>query len=201
MNYDTRKEVSQEGNFLYLSDDISPIKGWKIQKIDISLPDVKQARYWKINSHLLDSEYTIWVDASFHIDGPIQELVEGVKGMACYPHGTVWLSNKTAYEEAEVCKEAGLDDPRIINKQVARYRKEGFPDKPLFSTGILVRKNTPEIKRFNEIWWDEVKRGSYRDQISQTYAAWKTGVDIERIEEGDVYKNNYVTKTKHVKYQ
>ena len=199
--YDTVKPVTVKGKFFYFTDQDITIDGWRVKKITPALDSRREARYWKINSHLVDkdADYTIWVDASFHIIGDLKELVKGVETVACYKHGTIYLSNNCIYDEAEVCAGSKLDNPAVIRKQVERYKNEDFPEKMgLFSTGIIVRKNTPRVRHFNEAWWYEVDHGSYRDQLSQMYASWRTGVNIQEIKEGNVYQNGFVTRTNHI---
>jgi hypothetical protein len=43
----------------------------------------------------------------------------------------------------------------------------------LVETSVLLRRNTAAVRRFNEAWWEEVEKGSCRDQISFNYVAWK----------------------------
>jgi hypothetical protein len=75
-----------------------------------------------------------------------------------------------------------------------KYEREGFPkNQGLFSTGFIVRRNNKNVANFNEIWWDEVKNYSARDQLSQVYSAWKCGLRIDNINIGSsVYSNNFL---------
>ena len=47
--------------------------------------------------------------------------------------------------------------------------------------GFIIRKQTPKIKEFNETWWKEVKNYSYRDQISSSYAIYKSKLNYSII--------------------
>jgi hypothetical protein len=73
-------------------------------------------------------------------------------------------------------------DVNKMKEQVKDYLKRGFPAKTgLVECGVNVRRHTPQLERFNEIWWSEICRGSYQDQLSVMVAARKAGVEINRI--------------------
>lgn len=78
------------------------------------------------------------------------------------------------YDEGPACIELKKDCPRIINRQLERYRKEGFPAHyGLLSGGILYRKhNSPALRAVDEMWWNEVRKGSKRDQLSFNYVCY-----------------------------
>jgi hypothetical protein len=40
----------------------------------------------------------------------------------------------------------------------------------------MLRRHTPAVNAFNEAWWDEIARGSKRDQLSFPYVARKVGL-------------------------
>lgn len=79
---------------------------------------------------------------------------------------------KCVYAEAIVCKRLGRDEPTRISDQMSRYRSQGYPaNAGLHENGIVLRKHNERVRAFNETWWNEIKRGSRRDQLSSTYAA------------------------------
>ena len=41
---------------------------------------------------------------------------------------------------------------------------------------MILRRHTDAIRRLNEAWWNEIVRGSRRDQLSFNYVAWKLGL-------------------------
>jgi hypothetical protein len=41
---------------------------------------------------------------------------------------------------------------------------------------VLLRRHTEAIRAFNEAWWDEIQRGSRRDQLSFAYVARRCGL-------------------------
>jgi hypothetical protein len=81
------------------------------------------------------------------------------------------------YKEAEVCRARKLDDLSIIQRQVNRYKQEKFPKgNGLFECTVILRRHTPEVEQFNEMWWDEICKSSKRDQISFPYVLGKSKV-------------------------
>ena len=106
------------------------------------------------------------------------------------------------YSESEEVKQQRLDYEDIVNSQMSKYRMEGFPHNyGLFDSGFTIRKNNKIVSEFNDVWWSEVKNLSARDQLSQVYSSWKTGVKISQIPVGlSIYDNKYLNpKIKHPK--
>lgn len=69
------------------------------------------------------------------------------------------------------------DDKETILKQMNRYIQEGFPrDFGSAANGAIVREHAdPVCIRIMETWWQEVRNGSRRDQLSFWYSVWKNG--------------------------
>jgi hypothetical protein len=49
-----------------------------------------------------------------------------------------------------------------------------------------------------EHWWEELKRGSKRDQLSFNYSTWKTQTEFNWINQ-DIRNDGYVLEVKHNK--
>jgi hypothetical protein len=81
------------------------------------------------------------------------------------------------YDEAEACKLVGKDDPQRIDRHMQRYRAAGYPaHNGLYATAIIGRRHDREsLKEMCRFWFDELKQGSRRDQLSLNYALWKSG--------------------------
>ena len=74
-----------------------------------------------------------------------------------------------------------------------------FPERfGLRSAGIIIRRNNDNVRKFNELWWDEISKGSHRDQLSQMYVSWKTGIEVGKITDGTVYANELVSHQYHI---
>jgi hypothetical protein len=85
-------------------------------------------------------------------------------------------SRDCIYDEGEACKRYEKDDPAVIDAHVARYRAEGYPrNRGLYSTRFIARRGgRPAVEAMCELWFEEVLRGSRRDQMSLNYALWKS---------------------------
>lgn len=79
------------------------------------------------------------------------------------------------YAEANVVVRMGKDKSTITKPQMERYKKEGFPEKyGLLQSNIMLRKhNKLDCIKLMEDWFNELKDGSHRDQLSFNYASWK----------------------------
>jgi hypothetical protein len=161
------------------------------------LDNRRVARFIKINPHLVlpPHEISIWIDHCLphNFSNANQMLTKiGFNGsdIMCYKHDM----RKCTYAEAKEIKKQNLDYVGVVNNQMLKYEREGFPkNQGLFSTGFIVRRNNKNVANFNEIWWDEVKNYSARDQLSQVYSAWKCGLRIDNINIGSsVYSNNFL---------
>lgn len=165
---------------------------WKICDLEWEFEDPRRtARYHKLMPHevLPSHDYSVWFDGSMLPKVRIRDLVEWVKrndsDFAVRPHPG-W---DCIYTESERIRELNgqffkLSDEEIdtIDFVHTRYLDEGFPKNfGLHETGVLVRKNSEEIKEYNEAWWNEVKCNSVRDQLSFDYIRWKTGKEIRKL--------------------
>ena len=129
------------------------------------------AKIYKILPHLFfDTGWSIWVDGNVLLHKSPEEYVNMVKksgfeiGVFRHPR------RNCIYVEAELCGRRNLDDPKIIEAQMQRYRQGGYKENAgLAWCGLIIRKHTANINRLNEKWWAEICTGSVRDQISFPY--------------------------------
>jgi len=142
----------------------------------------RNARMHKILSHhYINSEYSIWMDANVALRVSSRQLID-----SCLEHSDIAVfahrSRSCTYEEAKRCIELGLDKRSVIDEQMARYRRSGLPEGGgLAETTVVIRRNTSQVKQFNECWWSEVCRYSVRDQLSFMYVAHLLGTKISFI--------------------
>jgi hypothetical protein len=210
-HYDFVKEpypVDKRSQYILFTDVKDTYEVWEAKYIDYKYisPDPQRAsRYFKLNPHkvLPEHDISVWVDFSFIIRIPnlvtFVKSTLGTNNIACYTHGCSSLRRNCIYQEADVCCSVLLDDVMTMKSQMAKYKAEGFPKKyGLFSTGLIIRKNNKLVNEFNETWWNEICKGSKRDQLSQMYAAWKCDLNIAPIKIGtSIYENDFLIKQKH----
>ena len=166
---------------------------------------VRVARYHKLNSHLVLSEYdySIWIDGNIQLKSHyFRELISDEIDI-----GTEILLRKhpdrsCTYQEILKCRELLKDDFGLMSKQLDRYRDEKLPeDAGLFETNVVLRSHKSErVIRFNEYWWNELSKGSRRDQLSCVYALRKAKLYPDTFpEHTDIRdpKNNYYSLFSH----
>jgi len=150
-------------------------KCWDIKLVDLESEEARiTARKYKMLPHnfLPDYDGWVWMDNSCLFKyNPIDLFDYYMEGYDICLHEH--CDRTTIFEEAQVIIDRELDDPTIISKQIQRYKKLGYQDQGLFETGILMRQNNNFVNNFNNMWWDEIKNNSIRDQISFPYVLWK----------------------------
>lgn len=179
---------------------------WEVNHIDFvdsKLDNRRKARYIKTNPHLVlpNHDISIWVDHCYkprfnNAEEFLKEIGFFNNNIMSYKHNV----RQCIYSESEEVKQQRLDYDDIVNSQMSRYRIEGFPrNYGLFDSGFTIRKYNKVVNEFNDIWWSEVKNFSARDQLSQVYSSWKSGIDIKPILVGSsIYSNKYLNpKIKH----
>ena len=158
---------------------------WKIRPIPeelLTYSKVKQQRGVKILQHRYLPEYdiSIWVDANMDVKGNLNDYLKNFD----FNKYSVFIpehpARKCIYKEKTACvslKKITGDGIKLADKQMARYKAEKFPENDgLVQTNIVIRKhNTEYCKKLMELWWNELKDYSHRDQLSFNYALWKNG--------------------------
>ena len=104
----------------------------------------------------------------------------------------VYGSNNKVWLGYNNTKKKYKDNMDIIHAQVDRYRKEGYPENNGLArtTVMFMRHNKDDVKQQMNTWWEEMKYGSRRDQISFNYSAWKNDFEFSYIQE-DIDDNPY----------
>lgn len=198
-NYDSLKEQKKHGDaieYVAFLEEMESSKTWEFRKMHEEFQDPnRNAKIHKILSHRFfpEKEYTLWVDGSVKMVFPfsVKRLVDIYLqdcDMAVFKHS----ERSCIYEEANVCIQRKLDDENTIRKQIRRYASEGYPSNiGLAECTVILRRHSPKVVEFNEAWWDEIKNGSKRDQLSFNYVARKTMMEI-RFFPGNIRQNNYL---------
>jgi hypothetical protein len=172
-----------------------------IKKVNIS--NLKMTRYFKLLPHLFfkDYELSIYIDASYIIRGDLNELLLKTLNPSFDIYFLQHPARNKVFKEFSAVLEIKKDTQASINKVKARYIKEKFPDNlGLTVNCIIIRKhNKKNIIKLMEIWWNEIKNYSYRDQLSLNYAIWKLNFNIKIYYLSYGFILNYFTYKKHSK--
>ncbi len=171
------------------SDGADQTPGWTVRAFDLPRTDpARTAKAPKVLAHryLDDCEWSVWVDGNIELIAPADSLAVEVERSGCSIGLFRHPERYCAYDEGVSCIERGKDAAATIKTQLDRYKKEGFPRRfGLAECNVIVRRhNDPAVKKAMEIWWDEIEKGSRRDQISFNYALWRSGLAYHELGNG-----------------
>ena len=206
--YDNLTEPSfiPEGwDFICFTDSDIKSNLWDVRKVKPLYKDsTRNARKYKVLPHRFLSEYdvSIWVDGNILVRDNLNELVNNHLqdcNIAMMNHNKNVLDPRDCiYEEAQTILYFGQknnnykDNPNLIISQMEKYKNENYPQKNglAVTMEVLRRHNEKDVIDTMNLWWDEIKYGSKRDQLSFNYCAWKTNLNFKWME-GDSRNNKY----------
>ena len=179
--------ISEGFDYVCFTDSKIKSDMWEVRPIPEelkSLTPVKKQRCIKVNPHKYLKEYdlSIWVDGSVKLTADLNKFL----AEKCSEDASIFIPNhpsrKCIYQEMIACERQKKDTHANIEPQRIRYREERFPENyGLVQSNIIIRKhNEPDCIRLMETWWEEIRKGSHRDQLSFNYAAWKNS-DIKIV--------------------
>lgn len=192
-NYDKLRQPQVTGNhqWVCITDALKPNGVWQARNEQCAMSDRRCSRYAKILYHQFfpNEEITIWHGGNVQLRGDLTKLVALLDNadIAVLEHN----QRNCIYDEAEACIQWKLDDERTIREQMERYRADGYLAKNgLHAAFLIVRRNTKKMRKLATLWWQEVKRGSHRDQLSLDYCLWKLGIEPAIIP-GNIYEGPF----------
>ena len=155
----------------------------------IATDNCRTSRFIKTQPHLYFKgyEYSIWVDASILIrSNHISHTLN-----FCHDNNINFMASKhpwrnCIYDEALECERANKDNKNIMRKQIKKYELEGMAKHfGLLATGIIIRQhNNEKMIKLGTEWWNEIKTGSKRDQLSIMYLLWKKNIAYRTLPVG-----------------
>ena len=150
---------------------------WEYIKLDLDIDCPRRLSFYpKANPHLFFPEgtHTIWIDGCYvHT----KEFVERSKG--CFPFTMLRHASKFSYFdemlEGFTCAFFTYDDALLLTQKLKdidyNFRTYGSP------LGTIVwRTMSPEMNKFNELWYEWSLIGCNRDQISYDVAIKLSGL-------------------------
>ena len=205
-DYDTLKPPPprwiDSARFVAFVDRPQPANGWELRRCYHRWKDnCRNAKDYKILFHeyFPDSPLTLWIDGSVSIkpESSPDEFLGSYNdnpALAVFPHRT----RRCIYTEASVCIAKKKDDAEVINRQIARYRALSYPEmNGLAECCVLLRRNNAVTKQLCELWYDEILKGSRRDQLSFDYVAWHLGCRYQNLP-GNIDRNNFFSRGPHL---
>lgn len=175
---------------------------WEIVYFDtLGLSPRRASRLPKLLPHhyLPDHDVSIYLDASLSLR--VSDVSEMTKGwlqnydIAAYPH----FERDCIFDEIEECLRLGKSDPTLTGVFYERLKKEQFPRNwGLLENAFLVRRNTPMMRRINELWCTEYMAGAERDQFSLMYILWRASIPYSVIKDVNNFrKSSHLRWVKH----
>ncbi len=205
------KFINDDFDYICFTDSDIKSKVWKIVKCDpVDRDPVRSAKIYKILPHkyLTDYKISIWVDGNAEIKGDLDLFVNknlNKNNIAVYDHSCLDDGRNCIYKEAEelisMAKRGKYkDDPKLIKKQIDKYRKLGYPENNGLLSGMIIlrRHNEKDVIKTMDDWWNEIKNNSRRDQLSFNYVAWKNNLNFKFIKEKSV-DNKFFKRFAHKK--
>jgi GT2 family glycosyltransferase len=171
------------------TDNADGVSGWEVRPFDTILSDpVRTAKAPKVLAHRYagNNDWSVWIDGNVELIMPAQSLTAEVERAGCSIGVFRHPERYCAYDEGATCIERGKDTAERIAAQLSRYESEGFPRQyGLAECNVIVRRhNDPAVKVAMEIWWEEIVKGSRRDQLSFNYALWRAGLAYHELGNG-----------------
>lgn len=205
--YDSLKEpgvCNRDWRYICYSDTGQDSAVWDVQDIDTKwqqgLSSKQIASLLKIEHYNFapgDSDLVITIDGSMQIIADLNDVVDALwedgLDMVIARHP----KRDCVYQEAVAVLEKGFDTPSSVSPQVWRYFLEGYPaSNGMYGTRMMIKNNrSANLRRMCEIWSQEYRRGSCRDQLSLNYAIWKArreglAINIKEVDFDWLYKDS-----------
>jgi hypothetical protein len=160
-------------------------------------------RYIKILPHLFFKNYelSIYFDATYIINGDLNELLLRTLNPSFDLYFLQHPERNSIFEELSAVINLKKETEESVNKVKTRYIKENFPDNlGLTENCIIIRNhNKKNIIKLMEVWWNEIKNYSHRDQLSLVYAIWKLNLKIEIYYLSKSFVIDYFSYRRHSK--
>ena len=168
---------------------MTAVPPWQIIDISYLKLDAKDRnRYVKMYPHrfLPKHDISLYVDGSVKIVGNVRELALTATGQRedifLYDHP----QRNCVYDEAAACAHFAHDWIWRISIQMRRYRRLGYPfNHGLFEAGVIIRRDSEQVRRMMDAWWSEYLIGAKRDQLSLPFVAWTLGVALGSLGSSD----------------
>lgn len=215
-NYDNPQPIAvknPEWRYICITDDMTIDGGdWELIPIETLNPPkglnpIRLQRWAKIIGAV---EYfqcdTIYLDGSYEIRNDISQILLSMD--RSYSDGNVMtLQNmilkihpkRNSYiDEGIACIKLNKAHPDSIRRQIKEYEAEGLEyGGGMYETGVLIRKYTPKVIEFCQLWWAEIEKHTHRDQLSIMKALKDCGIIFSTMTPG--FFNEFVTLHKHKK--
>ena len=209
-DYDKISTFDKQNNYKYFlfSDKKYNNTNWTILSLSKlrkkkKISKIKMTRYIKLFPHLFfkDYELSIYFDASYVINGDLNKLLLRTLNPSFDLYFLQHPERNKIDQEFSAVINCKKEKKRIVNLVKHRYKKKKFPDiLQLTENSIIIRRhNNKNIIKLMKVWWKEIKKYSYRDQLSLNYAIWKSNLKIKIYYLPKQFMLDYFIKRNHTK--
>lgn len=186
-NYDDvpiHKYITPDWEYVLFTDNDKLIKAghyahWTIKPLVYNKSsNVKNARWHKVNAHVLfpEYDYSLWLDSNIIVNTNIYTCLEDLIKQNIIVAVPNHPARDCIYDEANIIKLLHIDKKLVVNKEMSFLQKESYPQhNGLSETNILLRKHNA-LKSVHELWWSMIFKYSKRDQLSFNYCLWKYNI-------------------------
>lgn len=196
--YDTPKwheHLVPTADYLLFSDTVQTHPLYDVRPFPyFNIDPTRMARFIKTHPSIVAPGYKIvvWVDGNIVIRGDLREEIESFMQSGRAIGAIAHPLRSSIYDEAEACRALAKDEPKLIERQLARYRAHGFRSQFLIESNLMMyRLDHPQLADALTHWWGEIEQGSRRDQLSLPFAIEQSGTEWHRITEADVSVRNH----------
>jgi hypothetical protein len=186
---------------------------WNIIYVDGEQDTRLSAKYWKFFGYkgfALNTQFTIWVDASIRIIGSLLPLLEEMPNK--YPNASIFTfhhpQRDCVYSEIFWVFVMGKDSIKSLLKTWVFLKRNNYLcDNGLIAGTVLVRRSDNDqdnrLDKLMSEWWGCVNNYSTRDQLTFNFLADKkkfSGIHKYFDLAGDVYNCQYFQGAREVKF-
>ncbi len=173
----------------------------QIPPSDIFIKPVLNAKIVKVLSHqYIYSDVSVWIDGSIYLYpnfDPISLLEDYDIVLIKHPQ------RDCIYDEIKPAKNRITHDQEEqikIEAQIEYYKSINFPPNyGLWCGGFIIRRRNQRVIEFNNDWWSEICRFSYRDQLSLPVVLSRNPKLKLKTLDINLYNNKIFKKKKHEK--
>ncbi len=171
-NYDTPIPIKNElgiDYFMFTDDKSLKVSGWEMVYTN------DPQRKIKILSHkyLPNHDITLYMDANITPIAGLKRFIDQQQGdITTFKHPV----RNCFIDEHYACIEQKKADISKIREQLSYNIQLGLePKKGMYQTGVIYRKNVQYVREFCDVWYNELKQHTHRDQLSIMTACFLTG--------------------------
>jgi hypothetical protein len=175
--------ITSGARYVCFSDRPRSVHPWETQAFPQVLDTpARNVRIPKCLPHLLlDTDVSIFMDGAFV---PLMDLREAIKFMgnadvAMYAHPG---GHRSYHDERNFYQRIHGYVPEDVERTYQKYCADGVPvGKHFYAGGLVIRRHSQLVERFNELWFHYYLTGTQNDQFGLNRAVVESGVTVATI--------------------